>query len=156
MMFTGVKRYRLTIAVAVAFFGAGLSWSSIAQACMVTTTVSKPTSFTATVNEDGILLRWDAPPEADKVFIYDFFRGTGQGATPTRYGTVDVETAYDENSGTVGPIGSAFTSVVDYEDMLTVGETYVYAITFGRLDNCGYRQSGIQSDTATVTYQPVH
>ena len=38
--------------------------------------------------------------------------------------------------------------------MLTVGETYVYAVAFERYDNCGGSQEGVQSDSVTVTYQP--
>ena len=156
MKCASVKHYWLAVAVVMSLIGSGVSWSQdvVTTPCTLTTNPpAKPTNFTATVNEEGIQLRWDAPPEADKVFSYEIFRGVGSGTTPTIYGTMDVESVYDANSDTLVPSHSV-TTTVDYNYVLTVAETYVYAIAFGRWNNCGGYQEGIKSDSVTVTYQP--
>ena len=121
---------------------------------MTTNPPAKPTNFTATVNEEGIRLQWDAAPESDKVYKYEILRGEGNGATPTLWGTLEVPEVYDPATNTfVYPTPSPMDDI-DLASGLVVGTTYVYAIRFVRWNNCFDNQQGVQSDTVTVTYQP--
>ena len=62
--------------------------------------MSKPANVAATMNEEGILFQWDATPEADNVFNYVTDRGTGEGATPQRYGSIERVAVYNTQTGT--------------------------------------------------------
>ena len=61
---------------------------------------------------------------------------------------------YNTQSGTYTRPTGGPTDFTDYAEMLDIGETYVYAVTFERWDNCGGRQKSSRSDTAGVTYEP--
>ena len=154
MTYPGAKRHFLAMTVVLLLIAGGLAWSPAVQACTVTTTVSQPSNVTATVNEEGILLRWDAAPEADKVHRYEIYRGVGVGATPSRYGGIQVVAVYDVNTGTFTYPATSPMDMTDYADMLIGGETYVYAVAFARRDNCGNLQIGERSESVSVTYQP--
>ena len=154
MSYSDLKRHSLAMAIVVLLIGSSLSWSSTAQACEVTTTVSKPTNLTATIAEHWIQLLWDAPPEAYLGLLYEILRGTGVGATPTIYAYLDETTpVYNVQTGTYSDHFTR-TDFMDYTDALEAGETYVYAVVFGRVNNCGDHQRGDQSDSVTVTYNP--
>ena len=154
MRFADATRHRLALVAVVSLIVGALSWSSAAQACTVTTTVSKPTNVAATVNEEGILFQWDAAPEADNVFNYVIDRGIGAGATLQYYGSIELVATYNTQTGTTTQPTGAPTDFTDYGDRLDTGETYSYAVTFERWDNCGGRQRSTRSDTASVTYEP--
>ena len=149
-MFESMKRCWLVLAIVASLIGGGLSWPSASQAC----TVSKPANVTATVNEQGIELRWDAPPEGKVGLTYEILRGVGAGATPTLYMMLDeITPVYDAQTGTYRDF-SVRTDWMDYDYDLEAGQTYVYAVVFGRVDSCGDYTRGEQSDSVTVTYQP--
>ena len=154
MRLEGVKHHWSIMAV-FSLIGLGLLWPSVSLACTVTTKApAKPANFSAAVNDEGILLQWDAAAEADKVFRYEILRGVGAGSTPTGYGGMDLVAVYDTATGTYTYPTSSPMKTVDYSEMLVVNETYVYAVAFGRWDNCGGYQRGVQSNTVSVTYEP--
>ena len=150
-------RYWLATMAVILSVGGGVSWSQevMTTPCTLTTDPpAKSTNFTATVNEEGILLQWDAAPVADKVYKYEILRGEGKGATPTLWGTLDLLEVYDPDTNTFFYPTPSPMDEIDSASGLVPGTTYVYAIRFGRWSNCGGYQPGEQSDTVTVTYQP--
>ena len=157
MRIAGAKRDWFAMVIVLSLVAGGLSWSAAAQAWTCTPDTSspaKPTQFTATVNEEGILLQWDAAPDDDKVTHYQTYRGVGEGATPKTYGVIVLTPVYDVNTGELRYPTYSPMDMVDYTHHLEVGQTYVYAVAFGRWDDCSEYHESEQSDQVTVTYQP--
>lgn len=155
-------RHHLAMAVFSTLVVITLSWpSSPARACTTTTQApAEPSGLTATANpssynEKGILLKWDAAAEADKVTRYHVFWGKGAGATLTFFASIHNVTVYYSDTDTSSTSSASLmeTMLYQYFQKFEIGETYAFAVTARRLDNCGFDQPSEQSDTVTVVYQ---
>ncbi len=134
-----------------------------------TSAPAKPTGVTALVNpteeegntwgENGILISWDTPDESDFVDGYSIFRGVlVAGISPastevTLQGTIWNVNTSDSDNGTWSTLLPAPRDIMDPEEYLEVGVTYVYRAMATRYDNCGDFQDSERSDPVVATYE---
>ena len=112
-----------------------------------------------TWGENGILISWDAPDESDEVHEYSIYRGvlvTGISPASTEVslqGTITNVRAWNSDTGTYTEPANPPEDIMDPEEYLEVGVTYVYRAVATRWDNCGDYQDSEKSDPVTATYQ---
>ena len=154
MVFAVVKCRWLTLAVLAVLIAGALPWSAAAQACTATTDPpGKPTNFTATVNEEGILLQWDAAAESDKVFKYDIYRKEETANVFTLFAYIQSVGLYELETNTYSSPPDLPTWVaVNKYDHVESGQTYDFVVVAVRMDNCGADQESEPSDAVTATF----
>lgn len=169
MRFAGAKRHWLAIAVLVSLMGVGLSWSSAAAhalsttsgTCVRTTTISRPTGLTSTVNpstregkpvlENGILLQWDVPPADDEVIGYDLYKREARKGTKLEvFSYFSLEWAGQHHP--ITRMEFMDPELFPNKRNLVDGQSYIYRVVAVRLDNCYIDQESEQSLPHTVTW----
>ena len=154
MRFAVVARHWLATMAVLLLIGGGVSWSPAARACTVTTVApATPSGFAATVNDDSILLQWNAAPEADKVYQYDIYRGEPEDEVLTWLASLETVPLYHVDTDTLLAAPDPPTSFpVTKHDLVESGKTYVFQVVAIRRDNCGKPQHSKPSSSVTATF----